>query len=84
MSPTAKDVQWCVAFGLTFCKRNFFGTSKNQKRKFTKQVLVRALEATPGWIDFFLQETAQTFKLNHDFLFFYIIGQKNLPDFSKK
>ena len=38
---------------------------KNKKRKFTNGVLVRALEAKPGWIEiFFLQETAQTISLN--------------------
>ena len=48
-------------------------TEIGQKRKFTKQVLVRALEAKPGWIGIsFLQETAQTIRLNHRFSFFYI------------
>ena len=60
-------------------------TKNNQERKFTNRVLVRALEAKPGWIEiFFLQETAQTIRLNHCFSIFSYFRTKVSPELFKE
>tara|TARA_A100001015_G_C14424620_1_gene494235 strand:- start:138 stop:506 length:369 start_codon:yes stop_codon:yes gene_type:complete len=49
-----------------------------KKQKFTNQVLVRALDTKPGWIEiFFLQESAQTISLNQ---YIYIYIQKYIAN----
>ena len=51
----------------------------------TNGVLVRALEAKPGWIEIFcLQETAQTIRLNHCFFNTFIFSDQNSTELFKK
>ena len=48
-------------------------------------VLVRALEAKTGWIEIcFLQETAQTIRLNHCFVNSFICSDQNSTELFKQ